>query len=149
MTDLLEVTGLTVGYDGVAVLHGVDLRVPAGTICAVLGANGAGKSTLLRCLSGLLRPSAGRVRFDGADVRGGARGRLARLGRVRVREGRGVIAELPVGETLRLGGLAGRDRRELRAGLDEMYELFEPLAARRAQLGHQLSGGERQMLALG
>jgi branched-chain amino acid transport system ATP-binding protein len=146
---LLEVAGLTVGYDGVAVLHGIDLRVPAGTICAVLGANGAGKSTLLRALSGLLRPTAGRVVFDGADLRGVPAERLVHRGLVHVPEGRGVIAELTVAENLRLGGLFRRDRPGLRRSLAEVYELFEPLAARRGQLGHQLSGGERQLLALG
>ena len=149
MTGLLEVSGLTGGYDGVPVLHGVDLAVRAGTICAVLGANGAGKTTLLRTLSGLLRPSAGRIVFDGADVRGLAVQRLVRRGLVQVPEGRGVIAELTVEENLRLGGLWRHDRRALRSAMAEVYELFEPLAVRRRNLGHQLSGGEAQMLALG
>src|SRR5690349_9883819 len=149
MSPLLEVTGLSAGYDGVPVLHDIELAVPAGNICAVLGANGAGKTTLLRALSGLLRPSAGRIRFDGSDLAGVPTEQLVRRGLAHVPEGRGVIAELTVAENLRLGGLFRRDRREARATLAEVYELFEPLAARRGQLGHQLSGGERQMLALG
>ncbi|HKS98875.1 MAG TPA: ABC transporter ATP-binding protein [Rugosimonospora sp.] len=149
MTGLLEVSGLTAGYDGVAVLHEVGLRVPAGSICAVLGANGAGKSTLLRVVSGLLRPTAGTVFFDGLDLRGVPPEQVVRRGLAHVPEGHGIIAELTVAENLRLGGLFRRDRRASAATLAEVYELFEPLATRRGQLAHQLSGGERQMLALG
>src|SRR5262249_53756244 len=101
---LLEVEGLTAGYDGVPVLHGVDLRVPAGTSCAVLGANGAGKTTLLRALSGLVQPSAGRILFDGADLADLPTERLVHRGIGHVPEGRGVIAELSVEENLMLGG---------------------------------------------
>jgi branched-chain amino acid transport system ATP-binding protein len=154
---LLEVEGLTAGYDGVPVLHEVDLRVPAGTICAVLGANGAGKTTLLRALSGLVRPSAGRVVFDGVPLDGVPTERLVRRGVGHVPEGRGVIEDLSVEENLMLGGawrlgwsgLVGSGRAGLRRDLDEVYQLFPPLRARRRHPGHQLSGGERQMLALG
>jgi branched-chain amino acid transport system ATP-binding protein len=151
MTDqaLLEVEGLTAGYGGAPVLHGVDLRVPAGTICAVLGANGAGKTTLLRTLSGMLRPQSGRALLDGADLRGVPVERLVHRGMAHVPEGRGVINELTVEENLYLGGLFRPDRAALRGRLAEVYELFPPLHARRGYAGHQLSGGERQMLALG
>jgi branched-chain amino acid transport system ATP-binding protein len=154
MSALLEVTGLTAGYAGVPVLHAVDLRVRAGTICAVLGANGAGKTTLLRTLSGLVRPTAGRIVFDGAALQDVPVEHLVRRGLAHVPEGRGVIAELTVDENLRLGGLwHGRSWRKdpagLRTAMDQVYDLFEPLAARRRHLGQQLSGGERQMLALG
>jgi branched-chain amino acid transport system ATP-binding protein len=149
LTALLEVSGLTVGYDGVPVLHGIDLRLPAGTICAVLGANGAGKTTLLRTLSGLVRPSGGRIVYDGAELRDVPVPHLVRRGLAHVPEGRGVIAELTVEENLRLGGLWRRDRRDVRRAMADVYELFEPLALRRNHLGHQLSGGEAQMLALG
>jgi branched-chain amino acid transport system ATP-binding protein len=154
VTALLEVTGLTAGYAGVPVLHAVDLRVRAGTICAVLGANGAGKTTLLRTLSGLVRPTAGQIVFDGAALRDVPVEHLVRRGLAHVPEGRGVIAELTVDENLRLGGLwrgglSPGDRTGLRRAVADVYELFEPLAARRGHLGHQLSGGEQQMLALG
>jgi branched-chain amino acid transport system ATP-binding protein len=149
MSALLEVTGLTAGYAGVPVLHAVDLRVRAGTICAVLGANGAGKTTLLRTLSGLVRPTAGQIVFDGAALGDVPVEHLVRRGLAHVPEGRGVIAELTVDENLRLGGLWRGDRSALRRAMAEVYDLFEPLAARRGYLGHQLSGGERQMLALG
>ena len=147
--DLLTAEALAAGYGPVPVLHGVDLRVPAGTITAVIGANGAGKTTLLRTLSGMLRPSAGRILFDGQDLRGTPVEQLVRRGVAHVPEGRGVIGELTVAENLRLGALWRRDRRDAALALDEVYQLFEPLARRRRHLGHQLSGGERQMLALG
>jgi branched-chain amino acid transport system ATP-binding protein len=151
MTDdgLLVARGLVAGYGAAPVLHAVDLTVPAGTIAAVVGANGAGKTTLLRTLSGMLRPSAGRILLAGEDLRGTPVEQLVRRGMAHVPEGRGVIGELTVDENLRLGGLWRRDRADAGRALDEVYQLFEPLARRRRHLGHQLSGGERQMLALG
>jgi branched-chain amino acid transport system ATP-binding protein len=149
MTALLSVSGLSAGYHGVPVLHDVELTVRAATICAVLGANGAGKTTLLRTLSGLLTPTAGRIVFDGGHLDGVRVEQLVRRGLAHVPEGRGVIAELTVDENLRLGGLWRRDRAGLRKAVDDVYDVFGALAARRNQQGHQLSGGERQMLALG
>ncbi|MCA2218697.1 ABC transporter ATP-binding protein [Jidongwangia harbinensis] len=149
MSALLRVQELTAGYGAAPVLHGVDLTVPAGTILAVLGANGAGKTTLLRTLSGLLRPTHGRIRYDGTDLRATPVEQMVRLGIAHVPEGRGVVTELTVDENLRLGGLWRRDRADARRALTEVYDLFEPLARRRHHPGHQLSGGERQMLALG
>ncbi|MER6757407.1 ABC transporter ATP-binding protein [Micromonospora echinofusca] len=146
---LLEVRGLTAGYGGAPVLHGIDLTVPKGAIAAVVGANGAGKTTLLRALSGMLRPAAGRVVLAGEDLRGVAVEQLVRRGMAHVPEGRGVVGELTVDENLRLGGLWRRDRADAARALDEVYQLFAPLARRRRHHGHQLSGGERQMLALG
>jgi branched-chain amino acid transport system ATP-binding protein len=149
MSALLETTGLTAGYGGGPVLHDVDLAVPEGEIVAVLGANGAGKTTLLRTLSGLLRPTRGRIVFDGTDLRATRVEQMVRLGIAHVPEGRGVVTELTVDENLRLGGLWRRDKQDTHQALTEVYELFEPLARRRRHPGHQLSGGERQMLALG
>ncbi|HEX5205239.1 ABC transporter ATP-binding protein [Paractinoplanes rhizophilus] len=145
MTALLEMTGLTVGYGAAPVLHEVDLSVREGRIVTVLGANGAGKTTLLRAVSGLLHQSAGKITFDGVDLRTVKVERLVRHGIAHVPEGRGVVTELTVDENLRLGGLW----RKPRPDLGEIYELFPPLANRRNHLGHQLSGGERQMLAIG
>lgn len=142
---LLEVEGLTAGYGAAPVLHEVDLSVGAGRIVAVLGANGAGKTTLLRTLSGLLPATHGRVTFDGVDLRGVKVERMVRHGIAHVPEGRGVVTELTVHENLRLGGLW----RKPRPSLDGVYDLFPALARRKDHLGHQLSGGERQMLAIG
>jgi len=149
MTVLLQAEGITAGYGDAPVLQGVDLTVPAGSITAVLGANGAGKTTLLRTLSGLLRPARGRVVLDGLDLRGVRVEEMVRRGLAHVPEGRGVVTELTVDENLRLGGLWRKDRADAKRALDEVYELFEPLARRRRFPGHQLSGGERQLLAIG
>ncbi|HET9499781.1 MAG TPA: ABC transporter ATP-binding protein [Marmoricola sp.] len=150
-TSVLQVDGLCAGYGRVPVLHEVGLALEPGTITAVLGANGAGKTTLLRTLSGLLRPTAGTVRARDIDLATLPVERLVEVGIAHVPEGRGVIAELTVEENLRLGGLWRRGRegaRETAAAISEAYDLFEPLARRRTSAGHQLSGGERQMLAL-
>jgi branched-chain amino acid transport system ATP-binding protein len=149
MSALLTAENLTAGYGAAPVLHDVTLAVPAKTIVAVLGANGAGKTTLLRTLSGLIRPAGGRVVYDGTDLRGVRVEQMVRRGIAHVPEGRGVVTELTVDENLRLGGLWRRDKADVRRALDEVYQLFEPLARRRRSPGHQLSGGERQMLALG
>jgi branched-chain amino acid transport system ATP-binding protein len=146
---LLQVDGLTAGYGAAPVLHDVNLTVQPGEIVAVLGANGAGKTTLLRTLSGLVRSSRGQVVFDGADLKDIKVEQMVRRGIAHVPEGRGVVTELTVDENLRLGGLWRRDQADAKRALDEVYELFPALAQRRAFAGHQLSGGERQMLALG
>jgi branched-chain amino acid transport system ATP-binding protein len=149
---MLEVRGLQAGYGRVPVLHDVDLSLEPGTITAVLGANGAGKTTLLRVLSGLLRPTGGTIRLRDVDLTTVPVERLVTLGAAHVPEGRGVIGELTVEENLRLGGLwrtGNGAARETAAAIDEVYDLFPPLRERRRYHGHQLSGGERQMLALG
>jgi branched-chain amino acid transport system ATP-binding protein len=146
---LLEVKDLSSGYGAVPVLREVNLAVPQGTITAVLGANGAGKTTLLRTLTGLVKPTGGSVAFNGTDLRGCKVEQYVRRGIAHVPEGRGVVAELTVEDNLRLGGLWRSDRADAKKATDEVYELFEPLARRRRHLGHQLSGGERQMLAVG
>lgn len=148
MTAALALRGLVVGHGGAPVLHGVSFDVDEGAVVALVGGNGAGKTTLLRTVSGLLTPTAGTVHLHGRDLaRVGVEDRV-RAGLAQVPEGRGVITELTVEENLRLGGLWRRDPADLRAALAEMEELFEPLARRRTSLGHQLSGGERQMLAI-
>lgn len=145
----LSVSDLTVGYGGTPVLHGVTIDLRPGEIVALLGANGAGKTTLLRTLAGLVRPESGIVTLDRADLGALRTEDRARRGLALVPEGQSVVAELTVDENLRLGALwrhrgAARER-----AIRGIYEMFEPLARRRTADGHQLSGGERQMLALG
>ncbi|MCC9203535.1 ABC transporter ATP-binding protein [Arthrobacter sp. zg-Y769] len=150
MTGGLVLDGVSAGYGAVQVLHNIDLTVAEGSITAVVGANGAGKTTLLRTITGQLRPSAGSIRIkDGRDLTRVPVEEMVRHGVALVPERRGVITELTVEENLRLGGLWRKDRRAADEVLAQMYELFEPLARRRKAAGHQLSGGERQMLALG
>jgi branched-chain amino acid transport system ATP-binding protein len=150
---VLEITDLTTTYGAIRALDGVSISAPGSSITAVLGANGAGKTTLLRTISGLVRPSGGSIRFDGRELSGMVPEAIASAGVAHVPEGGGVIRELTVDENLRLGGLVRPDRaaRRLsrRAATGEIYEMFPPLAPRRASPAFTLSGGERQMLAVG
>ncbi len=146
---VLEIAGLVSRYGAVRALDGIDLTVAEGSVTAVLGANGAGKTTLLRTVTGLVRAAAGSVRFRGRDITRLPVEEVVRAGLAHVPEGRGVIAELTVEENLRLGGLWRRDRADKAAALAEMYGLFPALAQRRQRQAVTLSGGERQMLAIG
>jgi branched-chain amino acid transport system ATP-binding protein len=149
VSDLLTLERVDAGYGPIPVLHGINLAVEKGTITAVVGANGAGKTTLLRTIIGQVRPSAGSIRVGDTDLTTVKVEDMVRHGLALVPEGRGVITELTVEENLRLGGLWRRDSAESARTLAEVYELFEPLQSRRRSAGHQLSGGERQMLAIG
>ena len=146
---MLEIRDLSTAYGPVLALDKVSFDVADGTITAVLGANGAGKTTLLRTISGLVRPKEGSVTYEGRDLTRLGVEDVVRLGIAHVPEGRGVIQELTVEENLRLGSLWRRDKGDRYRALDEVYELFPPLAGRRSQSAFTLSGGERQMLALG
>ena len=148
-TGALAIESLTVGYGGAPVLHDVSFGLRPGEIVALLGANGAGKTTLLRTLAGLVPAASGSIRLDGDDLAVLRTEQRARRGVALVPDGRSVVAELTVDENLRLGALwrhRGAARERAVAGI---YDIFEPLARRRQADGHQLSGGERQMLALG
>jgi branched-chain amino acid transport system ATP-binding protein len=146
---MLEVQGLSVTYGAVRALDDVSLSLGEHGITTVLGPNGAGKTTLLRTISGLLRPAIGTIRCDGADLATLRVDEIARLGIVHVPEGGGVIQELTVEDNLRLGHLWRRDRADLRRAMAEVYEIFPVLPPQRNQLALSLSGGERQMLAIG
>ena len=146
---MLEVRGLVVRYGGITALRKVDLRVDQGEIVCLVGANGAGKSTLLLAVSGLVRPSAGRIIFEERDIVGHKASRLPRRGLILVPEGRRVFANLSVSENLALGGYVyPRDARQ-RQDLDKVLDMFPRLAERLSQKAGTLSGGEQQMLALG
>jgi branched-chain amino acid transport system ATP-binding protein len=149
MSALLEVRSLFAGYDGVAVLHDVSLEVAAGAITAVVGANGAGKTTLLRAISGIVRPSAGRVRMNGAAVERRPAHDIVRLGMAHVPEGRHVFARLSVADNLRLGGYTTRDRRTFERTKGRVLEMFPVLRDLETRRAGTLSGGEQQMLAIG
>jgi branched-chain amino acid transport system ATP-binding protein len=146
---LLVVNDLHVHYGAIHALQGVSLSVAPGEIVTLIGSNGAGKSTLLRCLSGLVRASAGEVLFD----------RTVRLDRLpphtivregisHVPEGRQIFANLTVRENLELGAYQRKDREEIRETMERMFELFPVLRERRQQSAATLSGGEQQMLAI-
>jgi branched-chain amino acid transport system ATP-binding protein len=146
---MLEIEGLCVNYGAVHALDGVSLSLGTSGITTVLGPNGAGKTTLLRAISGLLPPVAGSLRWEGVDISRLRVEDITRLGIVHVPEGGGVIRELTVEDNLRLGHLWRHDATDLRRALHEVYEIFPALPSKRAQLGLSLSGGERQMLAIG
>ena len=144
---LLAVEDLTAAYGPVRALDGVSLTAETGRITAVLGANGAGKTTLLRTISGLVRPTAGRVVLDGADITRAPVEAMVSKGMAHVPEGRGVIAELTVDENLRVGSLF---RGKIPTSeFDRVYDIFPRIAERRNNPAHTLSGGERQMLVIG
>lgn len=146
---LLEVRDLEVRYGGIRALNGISLSVPAGSIVTLIGANGAGKSTTLRALSGLVPPSAGSIRFDGAEISGMPAHRIVAAGLAHVPEGRLVFPELTVLENLRMGAYLRNDRKGIAGDLEWVGEFFPRLKERRSQLAGTLSGGEQQMLAIG
>jgi branched-chain amino acid transport system ATP-binding protein len=146
---VLELDGVVTCYGAVRALDGVTFAAPDGKITAILGANGAGKTTLLRTVNGLVRASAGSISYAGHDLVKAKVEDVVTYGVAHVPEGRGVITELSVEENLVLGGLWRNDRAERVAGLSNVYEMFPPLADRRTKVADTLSGGERQMLAVG
>ena len=149
MTALLEADGVHVAYGRVEAVRGVSLTLAAGQIVTVIGANGAGKTTLLAALMGLL-PARGGMRYDGADLAALEVEDRVERGLCLVPEQRELFSDLTVADNLLLGGyVQRRDGARVRARLDEIFSLFPHLAERRRQVAGTLSGGERQMLALG
>jgi branched-chain amino acid transport system ATP-binding protein len=146
---MLDVQGLQVQYGRVPALHGVSLRVPIGQIVTLIGANGAGKTTTLRTISGLQRPSGGRITFHGQRIDGKRPHEILTLGIAHVPEGRQIFPDMTVEENLRIGAYRSRDRAGLRRHRDDVYGRFPVLHERRRQLAGTLSGGEQQMLAIG
>jgi len=145
---LLTVENLSAGYGKAEVLHGVSLSVAARQIVAIVGPNGAGKSTLMHAIMGLL-PRKGRVGF--ADEDAGDAGWMVQRGVVLVPETRALFTDMSVEDNLLLGGFSRwrQGARDLRPSMDDVFAVFPRLAERRRQLAGTLSGGERQMLALG
>ncbi|HEX7750179.1 MAG TPA: ABC transporter ATP-binding protein [Bordetella sp.] len=154
MSPILEVQDLSARYGKVGALVGASLSVPAGSIVTVIGANGAGKSTLLNAVMGSLPQTghaSGAVRYDGGDVRGWKAERRVAAGMSLVPEKRELFGTMSVEDNLLLGGFRRYRARESgwKSTLDEVYDLFPRLRERRAQEAGTLSGGERQMLAVG
>jgi branched-chain amino acid transport system ATP-binding protein len=147
---LLQVEGLHAGYGRAEVLAGIALEAARGSVVAVVGPNGAGKSTLLNALMGVL-PARGAIRFDGEEIAARALEERVQRGIALVPETRALFASMPVADNLLLGGYRRRraPRAEQAGRLDGIYALFPRLHERRAQAAGTLSGGERQMLAIG
>lgn len=151
---MLWVEDLHAGYGTSKVLTGLSIKVKAGSVVALIGANGAGKTTTMRAISGVLRPSRGRVLLDGREVQGMDASRIARLGLALAPEGRKVFGPLSVEDNLLLGAYARLPRffgfrRRAKDDLARVYDLFPRLQDRSRQAAGTLSGGEQQMLAIG
>ncbi|HLH71102.1 MAG TPA: ABC transporter ATP-binding protein [Candidatus Dormibacteraeota bacterium] len=149
MAALLEVERIDASYGHVRVLRGVSLRVERGEIVALIGSNGAGKTTTLRTISGLVRPSSGRIVFDGKDITRARPNDIVKLGIGHAPEGRRLFPRLTVYDNLLLGAFTRRDRAGIAEDLERVYALFPRIRERRSQLAGTLSGGEQQMLAVG
>jgi len=145
---LLEVDGLHAQYGWTKVLHGLQFAVEEGGITTILGANGAGKTTTLRAVCGMVKVTAGQIRFAGERIDGRATEDLVRLGIAHVPEGRGTFVNLTVEENLRLGAYARQGRVALGQEFERVYQYFPVLRERKGQQAGTLSGGEQQMLAL-
>ena len=145
---MLEVSGLSVSYGPIVALREVSLRVAEGQLVGILGANGAGKTSLLRTISGLVRASAGSIRFGGTEIGPVRPDEIVRRGIVHVPEGRGIFPDLTVRENVLVGAHSRRASAEIAADYKRMLEMFPSLARRENQDGSTLSGGEQQMLAL-
>jgi branched-chain amino acid transport system ATP-binding protein len=146
---MLEVKDLHVSYGAIKALHGVSLKVPAGKIVTLIGANGAGKSTTLRALSGLVKSTAGTIRYDGQDITGLAPHKIVSRGLCHVPEGRMVFTNLTVRENLAMGAFLQKDKAWIAQQTDYVFHLFPRLKEREHQAAGTMSGGEQQMLAIG
>jgi branched-chain amino acid transport system ATP-binding protein len=145
---LLEVRGLRAGYGRVEVLRGIDLRLEQGRVATIIGANGAGKTTTLLSISGILKPTAGTIEFDGSEIGGQAPHEIVSRGLVHVPEGRLILGQMSVRENLAVGAWTRRDRAGVAADIDSMFARFPILRERADLTAGSLSGGEQQMLAI-
>ena len=146
---MLRIDGLSTGYSSRPVLSGVSINVEAGQFVAIIGPNGAGKTTLFKTISGILRPSAGTITFEGHDLLSIAPARRPHLGIAHVPEGRQVFPSLTVMENLEMGAMTEAGRRDWKNNIERIFEWLPVLAERRAQFAGTLSGGQQQMLAIG
>ena len=146
---MLEVQTVEAAYGPFLALSGVTLTVHPGEIVALLGPNGAGKTTLIRCITGLLRPRTGLVRFEGEPLGDVPAHAIVERGIAVVPEGRRLFGAMTVEENLELGAFVPRARSRRAAGLERIYSTFPVLRGRRRQVARALSGGQQQMVAIG
>ena len=145
----LIVEGLTIDHGAIRAISNVSFKVPQGQLAAIIGSNGAGKTTLLRTLSGLKKATSGSATWDGHSILDKRTEDLARAGIVHVSDGKSVIAELTVKDNLALPGIWRKDKKDVASATTEVIEMFPILGQRLSQSAGSLSGGERQMLAIG
>lgn len=146
---MLKVDNIRVAYGPIEVLKGVSLEVSRGSIVSLIGANGAGKTTILNTISGLLTPTSGAIVFQDRNIAGLKPEQVIRLGIAQVPEGRKIFSNLTVYECLLMGGLVCKNKKQVHADIENIYEMFPRLGERRKQLAGTLSGGEQEMLAFG
>ena len=144
---LLELQSVVGGYGDTEILHGVSLQVDAGEVVVIIGPNGAGKSTAMKAVFGLLRLSEGHIHLDGEDITNTPPEQVVRKGVCYVPQTSNIFPSLTVHENLEMGAFVRED--DFSARLDEIYALFPPLAEKRKQTAGTLSGGQRQMVAMG
>ncbi|MFI1567370.1 ABC transporter ATP-binding protein [Streptomyces sp. NPDC020490] len=149
MTALLEVEDLRVAYGKIEAVKGISFTVEAGQVVTLIGTNGAGKTTTLRTLSGLLKPSSGKIIFDGRPLNGVPAHKIVALGLAHSPEGRHIFPRLSIEENLQLGAFLRKDKEGIDKDIQRAYDLFPILGERRKQAAGTLSGGEQQMLAMG
>ncbi len=150
MSDVvLKITDLNAHYGHIHALRGISLEVKAGQIVTLLGANGAGKSTTMKCISGLLKPTGGKIEFMGEDIFGAAPHDIVKKGLIHVPEGRRIFKGMTIQENLELGSFTLKDDAERQQRMEYVYQLFPVLGERRHRDAGMLSGGEQQMLAIG
>lgn len=148
-TPKLAVEGLHAGYNRKDVVYGLDIALAEGEVLVVLGHNGAGKTTAMSAVFGLIRPSQGSVRYEGAEIAGRSPVENVRAGIAYVPQGHGIFRRLSVQVNLELGAFALTDKSAIPANLEQVFELFPILRERRDQVAGTLSGGQQQMLAIG
>jgi branched-chain amino acid transport system ATP-binding protein len=150
---MLQIENLNAAYGKVEVLHNISLEVPKGKVVTLIGSNGAGKTTTMRAISGMIKPTGGKISLNGKDVTGLPSNKIARSGLAHSPEGRRVFATLSVTDNLLLGAFPrltfGREKGDVPGDLARIFELFPRLKERADQLAGTLSGGEQQMLAMG
>ena len=147
MTPVLELEGVSGGYGDADIIHGIDLRVGPGEIVAIIGPNGSGKSTTIRSIFGLLRLSAGTIHLEGEDIAPLRTSEIVRRGICYVPQVANVFPSLAVEENLEMGGYVLRDG--IAARIEKIYQMFPDLRGKRRQPAGSLSGGQRQMVAIG
>ena len=145
---MLALQGLRSGYGKIEVLHDVSLSIERGQIVTLIGANGAGKTTLLKTISGLIRPTAGSILFEGRNIARQPAHKIVALGLSQVPEGRAILKRMTVMDNLRMGAFTRRDS-QIASDIDNVFRRFPALQERREQMAATLSGGEQQMLAIG
>lgn len=146
---LLEVKDLSVYYGVIQAIKDISFEVNEGEIVTLIGANGAGKTTTMQSIMGLIPARSGSVVYDGTDITKMPGHKIVHLGMTQVPEGRHVFQELTVYENLMMGAYTQKNKAQVKADIDEVYETFPRLAERKNQIAGTLSGGEQQMLAMG